>query len=247
MLPETKEAAHVQRLALEVEDLIAQIRWQVGHALLLVPYLPQKKVAANDAERLVLETGLLGSTLLIFRNYTREPNRVMFADLETSRRGTTAGGWVFQMLIDNAVFRSVAALDRLARVVWTAAKLQDDRVYFSEKKLARVHRELACSHSLALKDLASSDAVQAIVEYRNGYAHTRKASSDVAGVNPAATWKNDAGGFVVENRDAWDAPHLLNFAVVAYRQVATALSPATRIVHNAWPLDPEYETDEPTE
>ena len=69
-----------------------------------------------------------GSSL---RRYIANSEQVLFATLSEDWRGGTIAGWIFHMMVDDAIARSLAILDRLARIASLVADISfDNRVCF---------------------------------------------------------------------------------------------------------------------
>jgi hypothetical protein len=237
-LPETQMGARFRRLVLDLDDLIAQARWHLGQALLLAKLYPDalepRGVEASEegpGRQFVMRYGMPARVKLALRRYVAAPDRVLYEDLSRSRYGGTVAGWIFHMMIDSAIFRVVAALDRMAHLLWHAADLPSGaRVYFRSGKMKAIHGKLRSPHSEQLLMIASRRLLRYVIEeYRDGLSHQFKAYSLIAGFPPVDEWDTDDGKRIVELPDQWDADLLLALGMEAYHQLVEALAPTVAI------------------
>jgi len=54
--------------------------------------------------------------LLLLRGYVAQAEQIFYSDLSQPRRNGTVAGWIYHMMIDDAIYRVIAALDRLAQI-----------------------------------------------------------------------------------------------------------------------------------
>jgi len=93
-LPDDEKTASIRRLVLDIDDLLAQARWHLGHALLIMetqPYILEEK-PASDIDGLIQKSGFPTSALLLLRGYVKDVDRVFYSDLSTHRLGGTVAG-----------------------------------------------------------------------------------------------------------------------------------------------------------
>lgn len=239
----SEKNARIRGLVLDIDDLILQVRWHLGQALLLIELYPQIVTDIkpnNQIDELIKEDGLPSKALLIIRNYTVNPGKVLSADLAKERGGGTVAGWIYHMMIDNAIYRVVAALDRLAKVLWYAAELPletprgKERIYFRSRKVSRIDEVFQNEHSRKLLEIASSELVKYIIGYRDDFSHELKVYSRIAGTRPTDEWtENDGRHFIIRHHD-WDGDSLFVLANATYHQLVDALTPATEICKSCW-------------
>jgi len=231
----------VTRAAADTENLVDEMRWHIAQALLLWDLYPNLgKTGDNDNE--ILKTiGFPGFAPLILRKYTRDATKVLYSDMSTTRRGGSVSGWIFQMMIDNSVYRSIAALDRIARILWIMAGELPERIYFSTKQLAKIHSKLNKPTSEELLAIAKSDVVALLLDYRDGFAHDRKLSSRIAGFPVTHVTRFDDGHPQYERPTNLQIDDLFALANAGYHQVIDALSLLTRLCVKKWPIKKEYE------
>ena len=244
-LPADQLGATVRFLVVDIDDLVAQARWHLGQALILLETQPDllapEQPVEDPIERMAQEMVVPTKALLLLRGYIERADKVLFGDLAEPRRGGTVAGWVYHMMIDNVVYRVIAALDRVAYLVWCAADLPRTnknggtvRVYFRSGKMDTVHSKLRSAYSRALLDLSSSPFVEFVTDYRDSLAHTFKQYSKTAGVRPTDSWVEQNGqGFRVEP-SSWDASSLLALGNATYHQLLDALGPALAICEARW-------------
>ena len=238
-----KPGALLRRLVFDVDDLCGQIRWHVGQALLLLETYPELLAAGKGDDPLLRNVGIPADVALRLRAFIGRPRDVVFGDLSQNWRGGTAAGWVFHMMIDNAVYRALSALDRLAAIAWYAAELPQGNVYFRSRKMTRVHEKLATASSKALLEIAERPILQLITAYRDGYSHTTKAYSRVAGFPPSDSWETDTGEMAFVDPDGWDAELLFALGRAAFCQFTDALPHVSSICAEKW-LPPDAQAPE---
>lgn len=75
------------------------------------------------------------------------------------------------MMIDDAIGRSIAILDRLARITSLVADISFDnnRVYFRSKKLSKIHEKLRMPETQKLVDLSKDELFDLMLDYRDGW------------------------------------------------------------------------------
>ena len=247
-LPDTEEGARVRLLALDVDDLVSQARWHLGQALFLMETRPHlltiEQPPADPIQRGISENIIPSKALLLLRGYIMGADQVLFSDLAQPRRGGTAAGWVFHMMIDNAIYRVIAALDRLAKIVWYAADLpltykngKGTKVYFRGRKIDRIDAKLGSEQSKTLLGIATGPLLEYVTDYRDGLAHDFKAYSKIAGARPTDEWTGADGKRVQIQHARWDAEGLFALGNATYHLLAEALPPAVAICRSAWAQD----------
>lgn len=230
---DTERHAQLRLLGIDIDDLIAQARWHLGQALLLFEVAPQALEALpldDPLEASIRDSGVPTPVLLLLRSYVRDADKVLYSDLEESRRGGTVGGWIFHMMIDSAIFRIIGAMDRTALFLWIVAKLpvtdksgRQERVYFRSRKLARIRDAIPCEELEQLIQLASGPLWEYALSYRDGFSHSAKQYSIIAGSLPAHEWIGPDGQRHVVISDKWDAESLFALGRATYDQLLQAL------------------------
>lgn len=232
-LPETEEGAWLRRIVLDVDDLIAQTRWHLGQALLLLEVYPGILILGEGGDGIdkeLREIGMPASALLLLRGFIKDADRVLYDDLSEGRRGGTVAGWIFHMMIDSAIYRVVAALDRLAHLLWHVAGLpkQDSkgksvRIYFRAGKIAEIDNAINDVYSNEILKIAAGPLMEFIVDYRNKYTHEAKAYSVIAGSLPADEWSAPDGTRVIQKGEKWEAELLFALGRAGYHQLVDVL------------------------
>lgn len=234
-LAASEESAKLRHLVLDIDDLTAQTRWHLGQALLLLETQPEILTAGENDDPMIKGAGVPTGAQLLLRDYIVKADRVLYEDLSTPRRGGTVGGWIFHMMIDGAVYRTVSALDRLAALLWSAADLPVDRIYFRSGKVEKLHAAIRSDDSARLLQIAEGKLLTFIVDYRDGLTHSTKAYSRASGHPPSELWKDKNGHLVVWDDNSWNAETLFALGRASYLQLVEALEPSTRICEKKWP------------
>lgn len=231
-LPDDEAGARVRALVPDIDDLVAQARWNLGQALLLIELHPQivDNTEPNDPiEKILNEKEMPSKSLLLLRGYIARADKILYSDLSQSRRSGTVAGWIYHMMIDDAIYRAIAALDRLAQILWIVAKLPKENVYFRSKKMTRIDNVLSNEHSKQLLKIASGKLLEFVIGYRDGFSHDMKVYSKVAGVRPVDEWIGSDGKRFLIKHDKWDGDTLFALANATYHQLTDALIAATEI------------------
>lgn len=239
-LPDDEIGVRIRILTIDIDDLIAQARWSIGQALLLMELYPQIVIQADVSddpiEQIVAENEMPSKALLLLRGYIAAADKVLYSDLSQSRRSGIVAGWIYHMMIDNTIYRVIAALDRLAQILWYAAKLptrykngEQVKVYFRSRKIAKIDSALQNKYSKELVDIANNPLLEYAISYRDGFSHDMKVYSKVAGTRPTDEWIDTDGKRFVIKYDRWDADRLFAFANATYHQLVDALSPTVVI------------------
>jgi hypothetical protein len=86
-------------------------------------------------------------------------------------------------------------LDRLAQILWYAAKLptlykngEQVKVYFRSRKIAKTDSALQNKYSKGLVDITNNPLLEYAISYRDGFSHDTKVYSKVAGTRPTDEW-----------------------------------------------------------
>lgn len=232
-LPDSMTAARVRRFVVDIDDLISQVRWHLGQALLLMDQYGELLKEDNNEEsleRLIRQVGAPTSVLLLLRGYIHQADRVLYGKADEPRRGGTAAGWLFHMMIDSAIYRTIAVLDRIAHILWYAAELprqnqggREIYVYFRSKRMQAVDASIQSPESGEIVKIASSPLFEFITQYRDGLTHEAKAYSSIAGTIPADVWKGSDGTSINDPIEKWNVELLFALGRAAYFQVLEAL------------------------
>lgn len=224
--PDTAPYPAIRRLVIEVDDLIAQARWHIAQAVLIIKEYPIIKEAQPKREIDSFPT----SAILLLRQYVAGANFVLAHDLSMNRRGGTFAGWTYQMMVDNSVYRSIAFMDRLARIICLVAGINVDRVYFRSKKMEIVHREVQMPESKRLVELAEAEIYSMLLTYRDGLAHTRKWFTRLEGTRIADWVIDEAGNRILDADHDLDYNHLIALANAAYQHGVAVLQASIPVV-----------------
>ena len=238
-LDESVRSAQLRLLAVDIDDLVAQARWHLGQSLLLLEVVPdalRTAVAEDDIQESIQQNGMPTSALLLLRPYIKDADKVLFRDLSEPRRGGTVAGWLFHMMIDSAVFRTIAAMDRIALLLWIVAGLpvsdkhgRPSRVYFRSGKIAAMQRALPSAQVDSLLQIAAGPLWEYVLAYRDGLSHSAKMYSRIAGSLPAHEWVGQEGARFVQLADKWDAELLFALGRGTYDQLLQAMPLMTAI------------------
>lgn len=231
-LPDNEKGARIRALVLDIDDLIAQARWNLGQALLLIELYPQivdNTEPSDPFEKIISENEIPSTSILLLRGYIARADKIFYSDLSQPRRGGTVAGWLYHMMIDDAIYRVIAALDRLAQILWLIAKLPKENVYFRSGKMTKIDNELKNIHSKELLDIASGKLLEYVIGYRDGFSHDMKVYSKAAGARPTDEWIGSDGRRFVIKHEKWDGDTLFALANATYHQLTDALKPTTEI------------------
>ncbi|MBN2981573.1 hypothetical protein [Cohnella algarum] len=224
MLEDVEETITIRRLIMDLDDLILQSRWYLGHSILILKKYPHIKDTGSDDNPLVKGRGMPSSVHLLLREYIVDSERVMFTDLTESWRGGTVAGWIYNSLIDSALYRILAALDRIAHVLWTLAGLKKENIYFRSRKLEKIHAKIQMKETNELLDIAKSPLYEFLLSYRDGFSHNKKFYSRIAGYPPEDIYTDSEGNRVSVNNISLDAEYLLALGNAAYSNLNLVMS-----------------------
>lgn len=229
--PDGETYSEVRFLVLEVDNLIAQLRWHLGQVVLIAKRYPQVLKKTNEDE---IEEGepeelahlpkeMPTRSHLLLRGYISRPEQVLFPDLSENWKGGTVAGWIYHMMIDDAVARSLAILDRLAAIVCLVGKVKFNKVYFRSGKLQVIHRDMNTPETKRLLEIAEGDVLNLLIEYRDGWNHTQLTHSAITGFMPADSYINESGEYVRVQSTQLTGELLFALARAAYDQVVQVL------------------------
>lgn len=232
-VPKTEEGAELRRAVLDVDDLIAQSRWHLGQALLLMetcPVILGTDDDGNGVEKAMKEMGMPSGALLLLRGFIKDADRALYRDLTERRRGGTVAGWIFHMMIDSSLYRTFAALDRVAHILWNVAGLprrdgkgKEVRVYFRPGKVKEIDGAINNTHTREMLKVVNGPLMEFLIVYRNGYTHKAKAYSTIAGALPVDEWHAADGTRVVQTGEGWEAEMLFALGRAGYLQLVNIL------------------------
>lgn len=247
--PESVEGEYVRHVIIDIDDLIAQARWHLGQALLLMDvYSTQLGLSENkefeekiEFDQIIEEIGVPTKALLLLRGFIARSDHVMYSDYSTPRRSGTVAGWVFHMMIDNSIYRVIAALDRLAHVLWYAAGLpftRDNnkvRVYFRSGKLKLINEKINLPSSEKLLEMSKGPLLDYVLSYRDGFAHDVKVKSIVAGSLPSHQYPTENGDLRAQRLEKWPTDSLFGLGNATYHQLLEALSLTVSVLDKLYP------------
>jgi hypothetical protein len=223
--PATQRWAEVRRLTIDIDDLVAQVRWHIAQANLLLSVHPEIADPRLDAPEVGHRLGIVNSARLLLRAYVVDADRVIFSSPTDRRRDGTAGGWIFHMLLDSAITRAVSTLDRIARVAALIGEVQfgNGKVYFRSGKLEAIHRVVLRPETEALHKLSEQDYLKFLIEYRDGAAHRVQDFSRPLGLPPADSYIDDEGMRILVRDSYFPVDDLLAVAITGYTAIVDAL------------------------
>ena len=236
-LPDDSSGARVRLLVAGLVDLIGQTRWHLGCCLHLLRE-HSALLQWDESRRLECAPALIWLTA---RAYGNNMSQVMYSDLADTRIDGTAGAWVLQMLVDSAIFRTLAALDRLAGILWVAVGLEMPvggkplRVYFREDSMRKIDSVSATTESRALLQIATGPLMTYATDYRDGLAHDFKLVSALSEFRPSERRHQVSLRQQTLEQAVHDGDSLFVLANATYHQLIDALPPGLEICNRCWP------------
>lgn len=237
-MPRTKKSAMIRRFILDIDEIISEVRWHLGQALFLMKTQPHVLNISNDEDEFS-KNGLLTSVQLLLRGFLRQPDRIFYEKLDESRRGGTVGGWIFHMMIDSSIYRSIAILDRIAHVLWYAAELPAEKIYFRSRKIEKINKSLKLPESQKLVEIANSKILNSLIDYRDSLTHNMKAYSRISGSLPIDDWISNNGKQVYKENEGIDVDLMFALGNAAYHQVLEVMKYFLPICEKKWPIPPK--------
>lgn len=228
---EDAEGAEIRRLVLEIEELVIQTRWHLGQAMLIWRAYPQLWTP-TDGDRLLAEHGIATGAQLLLRHYRRDTSRLFYANAaERAANGGTAGGWALHMLVDNTIYRSLAVLDRVAGLLCIASgvRFNNGKAYFRSKKMQVIRDAVGPELGDPLVELADSEGLVFLTDYRDGVAHTRRPTSWVSGIPAVDAWFGPDAVLELTDTVDWGADELIAIGLMAYDVACRGLRAAVPI------------------
>jgi len=225
--PDTEAGAALRAQVLALDDMIAQLRWQLAQAVLIWRSYPDLFSSDAHADDMVVKHGGMSTkALLLLRPWLRSQSRVFYSSIDEEKPGGgTVGGWMIHLMVDGCVERSAAILDRLALLCATAAGVTfpNDKVYFRSRKLSVISKKVGPELGDPLVTLAEGEDLQFLIQYRNGLAHTHRPAAWVSGTPGLDNWTDDSGERVFSSNPNWDGSDLVTIALMAYDLTCQAL------------------------
>lgn len=229
---DSRQGAELRRLILDIDDLLVQLRWHVGQAMLIWKAYPQLWVAESEIDQLVSRLGMPTRVRLLLRHFVVSQSEVFYTNMEERLSGgATVGGWVLQMMVDNSVGRSIALLDRLASLAAVASGVvfDNNKVYFRSRKLSAIRDVIGAELGDPLVALADSEEVLFLLDYRDNLSHTLRPTSWVAGAPPVDGFVDAEGTVHRADGSRWGADELAAVGIASYVVVVRALESVVSI------------------
>jgi hypothetical protein len=234
--PDRRPFVELKRLVVEVDDLVSQARWHAGQALILRcehPDLINDEQSKDPVMRLSMPT----KVELLLRHLLKGSDSLLLLDMADRQLGAPMAGWIFHMMIDDAIYRCIACLDRLARIACIACDVHFDRTYFRGRKMMLLAERVPCRSTESLAHVASSELFELLLKYRDGFSHTRKALSTVSAMPLSDMITGPDGGVQYVENYLWTPSYLLALARGAYQQVTTVLTDICQLCRDRLPGD----------
>ncbi len=143
------------------------------------------------------------------------------------------------MMIDDAIARSIAILDRLAKIASLIADVSfnNNKVHFRSHKLRKIHEKLRMPETQKLVDLSKDELFDLLIAYRDGWNHEKLAYSKIAGLPPIDGYTDTTGQEVRIQGDEWTGSYLLALVKSVYDRVVEALHETSIICDQRIPND----------
>lgn len=235
-----KRYADFRRTLVDIDDLFCDMRWAVGHALLLVRAFPTLSAPKPEPNAVFDRIGMPNRAWHLLRPLMVERERIFYSDLlETRTGGSTVAGWMLHMLVDQAVTHSVAALDRLSQLLLFVANVPAPRgrMYFRSGKLALLVDKHRLPLPPAIISLASSEEVAFLIDYRDGLAHTERPITPALRTPPVDEFMDAAGEFHRTAIKGWTPWELVGIGLMGLETARSALSPVADFCDLYVPVD----------
>jgi hypothetical protein len=207
---QSKRNADFRLTVLDVEDLIHGCRWAIGNGLLLIRVYPEINSPPSEVESQFMRIGVPVRVPLLLSGLLAGRDQVIYRDLlERHPSGGTVGAWMVRILVDHAVTTSIAILDRLSQLLVFAsgATAPRNRMYFREGKLRRLRDDAGVPIQDTLVELASSEEMVFLLDYRDGLAHTVRLNTTL-GAPAVDQYLDDTGQVQPTRSNSWSSDDL---------------------------------------
>jgi len=221
-----KKDANIAKAIVEVDELIKQLRWHYGQALLIKEIYPS--VEKFDMKNSPKYEDLPAQIILDLRQLVTS-NIVIFEDYDANWFGGTAAGWIFHMMIDNTMIRLISAFDRIAALLFLVSDTPMEKIYFRSGKMRSLHEKLHMNETQKLLNISSSaEFNKFFISYRDNIIHTKSAFSRMAGFIPTSPYFED--GELRETHDLyWDTEMLPKLVSAGYKVLSDVLDLAVSV------------------
>ena len=229
---DSERFARFRRVVVDVETLLWELRWHIGHAILLIRVFPEIGQSPGESDPVLEKIGMPNRVWLNIRPLLSNHSQVFYSDLRArTPGGGTVAGWVLHMLVDDAVSRAIGTLDRLAQLVILAADVPAPRgrMYFRSGKFKLLTEKHHLQFPDELLSIAGSPDLEFLLDYRDGLAHTVRPIARAMRTPPTDSFVTEAGGRVQERPLAWTAADLIVIAALGFRICIDALTPVTAV------------------
>lgn len=214
--------SNIAKSIVEVDELIKQLRWHYGYALLIKEIYPS--ITKYDMKNISKYEDLPAQVMLGLREFVSYSNLMMVEDYEANWFGGTYAGWLFHMMIDNTMIRLISAFDRIALLLFLISDIPMHKVYFRSGKMKLLHKKLNMIETQQLLNISLSSAFNDFfISYRDNIIHTKSAFSRMSGFIPTTPYfensklkKNDSDLY-------WDTEILTKLVGAGYKVLSDVL------------------------
>jgi hypothetical protein len=223
---DTERDATFRRLVIDIDALLMDLRWSIGHALLILRAVPEMEQPLDGAEETFARVGMPNRAWVLLRPLMAGHDQVFYSNLlERRPGGGTVAGWMLHMLVEDSVSRSIGILDRCAHLILSAANAPAPRgrMNFRTGKLEILRDSHQVPIGQSLMDIASGEELKFLLDYRDGLAHTVRPMARVMRTPPADDFALPNGQRVNQRPVQWTATDLVGSAVLGLHLCREAL------------------------
>lgn len=227
--------AAFRRTVIDVDTLLMDVRWSIGHALLILRAYPELEKPLDDTDAVFDRVGMPNRAWVLIRPLLAEHERIFYSDLlERRPGGGTVGGWMLHMLVEDAISRAIGVLDRCAHLLLLAsnAPAPRGRMYFRSGKLTILRDKHGVPIPADLMTLANGEELAFLLEYRDGFAHTVRPMAKAMRTPPVDSFVRPSGELVNEKPVSWSSADLVGFAVLGFHLCTQALPHVAEVCEN---------------
>lgn len=230
--PNGERLSTSSRLVFEIDDLISQTRWHIGQAILISKIYNLTKETSEDDKQF---KSIPYHLLLGLREYYSDPEKMICIDYSERRPGGfTFANWIYHLMIDNSIMRSISVLDRIGYLLCLAADIKYEKYYFRSHKLVKVHQKLKLPETQILFEMTKRKIYDFILKYRDNLSHSKKEWIELSAMNPVESYRESNGQIVIKEKHLWSESDLFALANGTYHFLVEALNHCSSVCEKVY-------------
>ena len=173
--------------------------------------------------------------LLGFREYFSEPEKMLCIDYNDKKPGGfTFANWIYHLMIDSSIIRSISVIDRIGYLLCLAADIKYDKYYFRSRKIEKIHQKLNFPETQILFEMTKRKIYDFILKYRDNLSHSEKEWIELSAMNPVESYRENNGQIIIKEKHLWSESDLFALANGTYHFLVEALNHTSSVCEKVY-------------